>query len=213
MEFLKALFGTEPLTYDQLTEKLQTAGKDGKAAKLADLSQGQYVAISKYQAVETERDEARNQLADVGEKLKAFDGVDVDGLKGQITALQTDMDTKDKAWQQKLADRDFSDLLSAEITTAKGINSKAIVALLDVDTLKASKNQKEDISAAVKALSESDAYLFKADTPPPPNYAAGTGSMKMLGGKKELSVMGYRERLELKKQNPAMYEQMTKQEE
>ena len=32
--------------------------------------------------------------------------------------------------------------------------------MLDIDTLKASKNQKEDIAAAIKALAESDAYLF-----------------------------------------------------
>lgn len=213
MEFLKDLFGTEALTYDQLGEKLKTAGKDGKAAKLADLSHGKYVAVEKFAAVETERDEARQQLTEVSEKLKAFDGVDIEGLKGQIATLQADMATKDADWQKKLTDRDFSDLLSAEITVAKGINPKAVTALLNVDALKTSKNQKEDIAAALKALRESDAYLFQADDPPPPGYAAGTGTNKMLGGKKDISELGYRERVELKKSNPALYEQMTKKEE
>jgi hypothetical protein len=39
MVFLKSVFGTEALTFDQLTEKL----KDSKDVKLANLAEGQYV--------------------------------------------------------------------------------------------------------------------------------------------------------------------------
>lgn len=79
-------------------------------------------------------------INDLREDLKKFDGVDVTGLQNRITALETDLQNKDTEYTQKIADRDFDDLLSESIRTAKGRNAKAIRALLDVDTLKASKN-------------------------------------------------------------------------
>lgn len=90
------------------------------------------------------------------EALKAFDGVDPAALNQKIADLQKDLQTKDAEHQAQIADRDFQDMLKESIATAKGRNVKAITALLDVDTLKASKNQKEDIAAALKALAEAD---------------------------------------------------------
>ena len=57
--------------------------------------------------------------------------------------------------------------MSESIRTAKGRNAKAIRALLDVDTLKASKNQKDDVAAAIKALTEAEdsRMLFGEDEP------------------------------------------------
>lgn len=150
--------------------------------------------------------ELEAQLADVGEKLKAFDGVDVDGMKGQIADLTANIDTIKAESAQKLADRDFMDLLNGEITSAKGINPKAVSALLDVDTLKASKNQKEDIAAAVKALAESDAYLFKSDNPPPKfTQPSGGGGVPL---EKALKDMSYKEELALKQADPERYKSM-----
>lgn len=106
-------------------------------------------------------------INDLREDLKKFDGVDVTGLQNRITALETDLQNKDTEYTQKIADRDFDDLLSESIRTAKGRNAKAIRALLDVDTLKASKNQKDDVAAAIKALTEAEdsRMLFGEDEP------------------------------------------------
>lgn len=107
-----------------------------------------------------DRDTLKGQLEDVSKKLKAFDGVDVEALRGEIETLKTDMATKEAGFQSQLADRDFQALLTAGIMEAKGKNPKAITALLDIEALKTSKNQKDDMAAALKALAESDAYLF-----------------------------------------------------
>jgi hypothetical protein len=77
-----------------------------------------------------------------------------------VDTLKKDLATKEAEFQSQLADRDFQALLTSGIAAAKGKNPKAIMALLDMDALKASKNQKEDTAAALKALAESDAYLF-----------------------------------------------------
>ena len=107
-----------------------------------------------------DRDTYKGQLEEVSSKLQAFAGVDIEALRGEVEALKKDMAAKEADYQTQLADRDFQALLSAGFTDAKGKSPKAIAALLDIDTLKASKNQKEDIAAAIKALAESDAYLF-----------------------------------------------------
>lgn len=90
------------------------------------------------------------------EALKAFDGVDPAALNQKIADLQKDLQTKDAEHQAQIADRDFQDMLKESIASVNGRNAKAITALLDIDTLKASKNQKEDIAAALKDLAEAE---------------------------------------------------------
>lgn len=115
------------------------------------------------EGVATERDALKEQLATVQETLKKFDGVDVDALKGEVSALQESIAQKEQDFAGQIAARDFDSLLNEGITAAKGKNAKAIKALLDMETLKTSKNQKEDMAAAIKAISESDSYLFETE--------------------------------------------------
>lgn len=96
------------------------------------------------------------QLTTTKENLKKFDGVDAEGLKKQIADLETKLSDKDKEYQTQIADRDFSEILKDSIAKAGGKNAKAIKALLDIDTLKGSKNQKEDIEKAIKELTEAE---------------------------------------------------------
>lgn len=98
----------------------------------------------------------KGTISGLKEDLKKFDGVDVTELNGKIEQLEKDIQNKDTEYAKQLADRDFQDMLKEAIATAKGKNAKAITALLDVDTLKASKNQKEDVAAALKGLAEAE---------------------------------------------------------
>lgn len=105
--------------------------------------------------------------------LKEFDGVDADALKKQIADLQADLKQKDTDHAAELADRDFNDMLKDAISTAKGKNAKAITALLEIDTLKASKNQKEDIAVALKALAEAEDSKMLFGEPEAQNIGSG----------------------------------------
>lgn len=114
---------------------------------------------------------AQDKVTVTEEKLKKFDGVDVEAQNKQISDLKEELAKKDKEHAEQIADRDFNDLVKESILAAKGRNVKAITALLEVDALKASKNQKEDVAAALKALSEAE-------------------DSKMLFGDSESSVVG-----------------------
>lgn len=115
------------------------------------------------------------QLKTATEGLKAFEGVNVEELQGQIRKLQDDLAEKDSQYQRKIADMEFGSLVSSAVTAAKGRNTKAICALLDMDVLKSSKNQETDIKNALEVLKKENGYLFEPDETPPP-YAAGTGT-------------------------------------
>lgn len=126
-------------------------------------------------AIKAEKENLATQLQTAKDGLKAFEGVDVKDLQGQITKLQQDLADKDAAHKTELANIAFDQALDGAITTAKGKNAKAIKALLDVDALKASKNQEADIKTALEALQKDSGYLFDTD-PVPPNFPAGTGT-------------------------------------
>lgn len=117
----------------------------------------------------------KSQLATAKEGLKAFEGVDVKDLQGQVANLTKAMADKEAEHQKQLADMAFDGVLKDAITAAKGRSDKAIRALLDVEALKASKDQTADIKAALEGLKKDSGYLFETDETPPP-YAAGTGT-------------------------------------
>ncbi|MBO5371966.1 MAG: phage scaffolding protein [Lachnospiraceae bacterium] len=113
-------------------------------------------------------------IQDLQKELESFKDADVTALNQRITDLEAEKETIKKEYDDKIADRDFNDMLKESIAAVKGRNAKAITALLDTDALKASKNQKEDVAAALKALTEAeDSKMLFGE--PEPNIA-GIGS-------------------------------------
>ena len=120
------------------------------------------------------------------QKVKA-NFADYEDLKAELSKRQQDQSFEEaaKAWEEKynqalenhknqIAQMAFEKALGEGIVKAKGRNAKAICALLDVETLKESENQREAIEAALEALKQENRYLFDGDVPPP--YARGTGA-------------------------------------
>lgn len=121
-----------------------------------------------------ERDKEKGRADTAEETLKGFDGVDVEKLNKSIADWKKKAEDAEKDYKQKIADRDFDDLLKEAIKSANGLNEKAIIGCLDIPTLKASKNQKSDIESAIKALSEAEdsKMLFKAENIVTPHFTS-----------------------------------------
>ena len=121
-----------------------------------------------------ERDKEKGRADTAEETLKGFDGVDVEKLNKSIADWKKKAEDAEKDYRQKIADRDFDDLLKEAIKSANGLNEKAIMGCLDIPTLKASKNQKSDIESAIKALSEAEdsKMLFKAENIVTPHFTS-----------------------------------------
>lgn len=134
-------------------------------------------------------DAIKDQLKTARDGLKAFEGVDVASLQGEITKLQGQLKDKDTEWQKKLDDMAFDGILKDAITAAKGKNVRAITALLDVESIRSSKDQSKAIEAALEGVKQENDYLFDAQTPP--HYAPGTGT-NGAGGKYSAAEMAIR---------------------
>lgn len=115
-----------------------------------------YKPIADWQKQVDKVNNLTEQLNETKTALGKFDGVDPEALKNDIAALNKKLEDKDTEYQQKIADRDFQDKVKASIAKYKGKNEKAIKSLLDMDVLKASKNQDNDLDAAMKALTEAE---------------------------------------------------------
>lgn len=115
---------------------------------------------------ESERDTYKAQLGEAQKTLKSFEGVDVAELQGKVAQLTSDLAAKDTEMQQKLAERDFSDALKEAVTASGARNAKAVIALLDQEALRASKNQKEDIQKALDAVKKENDFLFQSKAIP-----------------------------------------------
>lgn len=130
-------------------------------------------------------------MKDLQAKLDGFKDVDVSELNKRIKDLETEKANIKKEYDDKIADRDFNDILKESIASANGRNSKAITALLDVDTLKASKNQKEDIAAAIKVLTEAEdsKMLFGEPEPTPAGGGNPIGTVTKGGSQNSDAAM------------------------
>lgn len=159
--------------------------------------------------LEVERDNYKDSLEIAQNSLKEFEGVDVKELKGKVTQLTADLAQKDNEYKDKIADMEFNSVLDNAISASKAKNSKALKALLDVETLKASKNQAEDIKSAIEAVKAENDYLFDSDEPIKNPVKETNGGQIPPGVTKELfAKMGYADRLKLKKTDPEKYEEM-----
>lgn len=124
-----------------------------------------YRTKAEYDKAVEQRDNYKSQYDTATAELDRFKDVKPDEMQATIEQLQKDLKAKEDEYAEKEADRLFNDTLDKAITAAGGRNAKAIRGLLDIETLKVSKDQSADIKKALDAAKESDAYLFGADEP------------------------------------------------
>ena len=134
--------------------------------------------------LETERDSYKEQLETAQNALKEFDGVDVNEMKEKISQLTADMAAKDAEHQARIADIEFNSALDTALTASKARNAKAVKALLDLDKLKTSKNQTEDIKTALEAVKAENDYLFVSENKGEPFHPIGADGANVAGDKK-----------------------------
>lgn len=134
--------------------------------------------------LKADRDTLRTQLQTAQSTLKSFEGVNVAELQGKITQLTNDLAAKDTEYQQKLSDRDFNDTLKEAISAAGARNAKAVMALLNQESLKSSKNQKEDVQKALEAVKKDNDYLFQPEKPLPRVVSTTSGPNPAVEDKK-----------------------------
>ena len=129
------------ITDEQLDWLMGENGRDVTAEK------------TKAASLQGQVDDLTKQLNTAKDGLKAFEGVDVADLKGQITKLQGQLTEQADSFA-------FDSALDGAIRDARGRDVKAIRGMLDVAALKASKDRTRDIKAAIDTLAKDKAWAF-----------------------------------------------------
>ena len=164
------------------------------------------------------------QLTTAQQGLAAFEGVDVNDLRNQITTLQAQMTSQ-------AAEYAFTDVLRSAAREAGALDESDAIALLpNRATLRESKNQAEDVKQAFADLKSHKPYLFQS-SPAPANDGNGpqpgpeqpNGSPIIIipkprtqGGNaqptlSEFLQMTGAERMALRTRNPALFQQLSAQ--
>ena len=163
-------------------EILKQAGitvTDEQLATIETEMKANYKPIADYNKQKEKLDASDEKVKTLTASLDKFKDVDPTALTQTIEDLKGKLTQKDADFAQRLADRDFDDLLNASIANSKGKSAKAIKAYLDIDALRKSKNQAEDIKTALEALQKADdsAFLFATEQQPQPQ-----GTFNPIGG-------------------------------
>lgn len=107
---------------------------------------------------------ANDTIKNLQDAAKAFEGVDVNDLKGQIKTLQDKYD-------QDIAKLKLDTALDAALRESKARNIKAVRALLNMEEIKLDGDKLLGLDTQLEAAKKSDAYLFGDDSnggdPPP----------------------------------------------
>ena len=149
MDKLKALFGSDALTFEQLEEKL----KDNKEIKLANLASGLYIDKKKFEDKVNELTTANQTITDLQNAAKKFDGVDVDKLKTDFANLETKYNTDIEAAR-------VDALLTETLIDAKARNPRMLKKMLDMSVIKRDGEKLLGVTEQIDALKKSDAYAF-----------------------------------------------------
>lgn len=193
--------------FDILTE-IEVEIPEEKKGDFDKAFKANYKTVAEVDKITAARDNYKSQLETAQTALKEFDGVDVKDLQAKINSLTADLEKKDTEYNQKVADMEFNSVLDGAITSSGAKNAKAVKALLDLETLKASKNQADDIKTALETVKSENDYMFESKEPIK-NPVHQTNNPDISGiTKEDFAKMGYSQRLNLKKTDPNKYNEL-----
>src|SRR5690625_152064 len=162
---LKELLGEE--LYNQVIEK---AGDN----KIAIVSDGNWFPKDKFDAKNQEVKDLQTQLSDRDNQLEELKKVDAGALEKTISELQETNKTQKSEHEERIAKQQKEFAIELALRDAGALNSKAVKALLDTESIKLDGDTLLGLDDQLKTLQESDAYLFKQEEKPnTPNIVVG----------------------------------------
>mgnify|MGYP003276599483 CR=1 FL=1 len=148
-EFLKKM----ELTDEQIDAIMAENGKDVNGLK------------EQVNSLTTEKDGLQSQLTERDTQLKDLKGKvkDSDELTAEIDKLQKANKEAKEKYEADLTAQQKSFLVDKALTNAGARNAKAVSSLLDLDSVEVKDGQLTGLDDQLKALRESDGYMFKED--------------------------------------------------
>lgn len=156
----------------------------------------------KVEKMQKDIDKANERATESEETLKGFEGKDFESITKERDEWKVKYETKIREDAEAKEKAEFDEAIENAIKEAKGKNAKSILANLDIESLKASKNRDKDIADAIRNLAESDDTAFLFETDPESKRASFTSKMGNSGSGKSLTkadIMAVQDRAERRK--------------
>ena len=134
------------LTDEQADAILAMRGKEATQSKT--------VMAEKEAALEA----ANRTISELQETVKCFDGVDIDGLKNELSSLQKKYDTD-------LSNVKLNSAIDIALTSAKAYDVKAVKPFIDMACIKLDGDKMLGLDDQLKKLKTEKAFLFEAEKP------------------------------------------------
>jgi len=202
-EELKAL----GLNEEQIAEVFKLNGIAVNNAK-GDLAAKEKELETKTKELET----LQGQLETANAEIESFKEMDIESIKAAADDYKTKYETAKTEAEKEIESLKFEHSLESALSKAGAKNVKAAKALLNIESLRDSKNIDVDIETAITTLKESDDYLFRESDPQGTGGSMGNGGKGTVKSitKEEFDKMSYRERAKLYSVNPTLYNELTK---
>ncbi|MDU7164182.1 MAG: phage scaffolding protein [Anaerococcus vaginalis] len=148
-----------------------------------------------FETLKTENENYKSQVESANEQIEAFKDMDIESIKASAEEYKNKYEQAQIKAKEDMDNITLNNAIDLGLVNAGSRNLKAAKALLDIDSLKDSKNLNDDLKAQIDGLKESDSYLFKGQEEPKQRSMGKSGSL----GEKELKDMTYEEMLEANK--------------
>lgn len=201
MENLKQILGEE--LFSQVEAKLE-----GKKIMVDD---GNFIPKSRFNEVNEARKELDKKLKEKDEQLTEISKKysENQDLVKEIEDLKASNAKAIEEYEAKLKANEFNYALDTALNGAKCRNLKSVKANLDMDSIKFENGKLEGLENQLKALKESDSYLFEdvvpANTGGVGNFARGG---KQVITKEQFANMSYTEKVNLFNNNKELYDSL-----
>ncbi|HAL63867.1 MAG: phage scaffolding protein [Firmicutes bacterium] len=137
---------------------------------------------------------------------KIFPNV-TDGQLKELETLEKEAYEKGKKETEELYKKsELERLINDGIAKSGAKNVKAVKALLELEKIGLSDGKMSGLSEQIEELKKSCGYLFDAEEKKPHFTAQNKGAKELT--KKSFEALGYKKRLKLFLENPALYKQL-----
>ena len=162
MEFLKEHLGDE--LYSIVREKLSKTD-----IKIANIGDGSYIPREKFNSLNEQVGDLKEQLKSRDEQLTSLKSVDAGKLQDEIDTLRASNKQTIKDYESRIVEKERGYAIGQALFKAGARNSKAVESLLNNDSIKYKDGEFEGLQEQIDSLKQSDSYLFDIPEPPATN--------------------------------------------
>ncbi|HDX9500142.1 TPA: phage scaffolding protein [Bacillus thuringiensis] len=165
---------------EQLTEIGLTEEQAQQIIDIHKESLNGFLPKSRYDELNEKKKNLEETLKERDSQLENLKGINAEDLQAEITRLQGENEQAKVEYETKLHEQAYGFALKEALSGAKVRNHKALEALLNKEDIKLEEGKLVGLEDQLKALQESDSYLFDiqteqapVDNTPAPKFTVG----------------------------------------